>query len=293
MKVPFLQPAEAMVPVHKNSTEERSTTVFNLGSQPGNLTGGHKWYNPITDQIIVRSQYTEVPMANYHVALLQQRGDADKIKLDSVLDFRRGDLSSFPLYSFADAQVVEHADSSPPLETHEVRGILPPFDPVDSFTSLASNDVISTDIIPAEDSSSRQVPGGDAGRDDGKDGKDFDIRQSPDELVSAPDSHNSDQVQSTHFQLVDAKRPLDDSHRAIPTTNVEQSGVKVMEMSSKESGVKMDMSPGEESGVQHEATDSEPTRALCAADKELAMSLRQILLAIGNLHRRKGLQNPK
>jgi hypothetical protein len=271
MKVPFLQPAEAMAPVHKDSTEERSTTVFNLGSQPGNLTGGHKWYNPVTDQIIVRSQFTEVPMANYHVALLKQRGEADKIKLDSVLEFRRGDTDSAPIYSFADTH---DSSSQHPLPSHEVRGVLPSLDSTDAVPPLPS-DSISPDIIPAEES--RQEPGGvgsetDETKQSPDERENNDTQPSPNELIVAESG-----VSHTTTKLVDEDE-LFQGNSLTTKGDVDMDAVIEME-TGKDSGVKtgsdklsgVDMDTESESGVQEKATSISGTKS--RADRQLKTDL--------------------
>jgi hypothetical protein len=164
-RICFLQPAEAMAPVRRHSMEERTTTVFNMGAEPGNITGGHKWYNPITDQIIVRSQFTVVPLANYHIALLERRADADKVQTDEVqtaLTFRRADPDAPILFSFADMPAdAATADHFNPNPMHEVRGVLPPLDLLDDV-GLPDPDVTDETLMPDVINADEALPGGDS-----------------------------------------------------------------------------------------------------------------------------------
>jgi hypothetical protein len=170
-RLAFLEPVEAMGPESDNSMDQRTQTMFNLGPVDGSKSGAYQLLNPLTGRVVYRSQFTSVPLSNYHVSLLKQMVMRDKDPLGPTFEFRRGSADANILLddsSLSDLIIESHPREYRPL--HEVRGILPELasdfvsSPPISDLSLVNADVPSTSFdtsfVPSEQLPVPSVGGG-------------------------------------------------------------------------------------------------------------------------------------
>ena len=135
-RVAFLTPVEATVPVTDNSMNERTQTAFCLGPVDCSRTGAYKMFNPLTGQVVERSQFTPVPLSNYHIQLLQRCADPT----NNELVFRRGSLHSAILADGVD--FIRHEAPIPLEPVPQLTGVLPPI----NFDEIYPD----ADVIPTE-----------------------------------------------------------------------------------------------------------------------------------------------
>ena len=143
-RLSFLQPCEAMVPYSNNSSDERTSTVFNVGPVDGSPTGAYRLYNPETNKIYHRSQFTIVPISSYHVGILKRLVTKEKSTIGANLRFSRGNDSNASLDFLPDEEVITH-HLSEYRPMHEISGILPEINddyggPINHSSVISNND---------------------------------------------------------------------------------------------------------------------------------------------------------
>jgi len=132
------------VPVTDNSMNERTQTAFCLGPVDCSRTGAYKMFNPLTGQVVERSQFTQVPLSNYHIQLLQRCADPT----NNELVFRRGSLHSAILADEVD--FIRHEAPIPLEPVPQLTGVLPPI----NFDEIYPD----ADVIPTENPIHNHAP---------------------------------------------------------------------------------------------------------------------------------------